>query len=117
GTIIGAILDITEERRMLATMRDSADRLKLAEQTAGFGVYEVDHRTGLATISEGAARLNGLTGDRLQLPIRELFANVHPEDQQRSLATRGRALAKGGEYQHEFRILRADGTVRWCRSR
>ena len=56
----GAIIDLTREREFAAELRTAAERMSLAEETAGFGVWEVDLRLQTMTISDGLRRLNGL---------------------------------------------------------
>ncbi|MBK1716367.1 PAS domain-containing protein [Thiocystis violacea] len=58
-----------------------------------------------------------------QRPVAELYANpesfleaVHPEDRDRIQAELGRRL-DGQPLDHEYRILRADGSVRWIWNR
>ena len=42
---------------------------------------------------------------------------IHPDDRPRLDAEIARVLAKGGDYESEFRVVRADGDVRWLVSR
>jgi PAS domain S-box-containing protein len=42
---------------------------------------------------------------------------IHPDDRAKLDAEIARVLAKGGDYEAEFRVVRADGEVRWLVSR
>jgi len=48
--VIGAFLDIHEERRLVDQLRENADRLALAEDVAGFGVLHLDLRTNTMSL-------------------------------------------------------------------
>jgi PAS domain S-box-containing protein len=61
--IAGAIIDITEEKALLEKLRESADRIRLAEQAAQFGIWEADTATDTMTISEGMKALLRLPAD------------------------------------------------------
>jgi len=61
--MIGAIIDITKEKTMLEQLRESAERMRLAEQVAGFGVWEVDLSTRVIAFSEGMRALNRMQDD------------------------------------------------------
>ena len=58
--ITGAIIDLTREREFASELRTAAERMSLAEETAGFGVWEVDLHAQTVTISDGLRRLNAL---------------------------------------------------------
>src|SRR6185503_14905044 len=61
--IVGAIIDITRERVLLDQLRESAERMRLAEEAAGFGVWESDRRAESVTVSQGMLRLHELPSD------------------------------------------------------
>ena len=56
----GAIIDLTREREFAAELRDAAERMALAEETAGFGVWEVDIAVADRDHFGRAPPLNGL---------------------------------------------------------
>jgi PAS domain S-box-containing protein len=112
--VIGAIIDITQEKAMLEKLQESAARLNLAEKSAGFGVWEADHVAGTVTISRGMARLYGRPeGAPLTMTLEEW---TRSNDLQHLEAVRN-ALAKcrvnNEDLYAEFRVVLADGSVRW----
>jgi PAS domain S-box-containing protein len=113
---IGAILDINEERAMLDKLRDNAERLRLAEQSAHFGIWEIDVTTGVTKLSEGAAEVSGRSMTDLETRESSLMDSVHPEDRASTLAGIEMGLRNHKEYQVEFRVVLPDGSNRWCRS-
>jgi PAS domain S-box-containing protein len=115
--VIGALIDITEEKAMLEKLQESAARLDLAEAVAGFGVWEVDYTTGTMTISRGMARLTGLPeGSPLRMTLEEWNECLDPEQRIAANEAVARNLATKGDFNAEFRVVLADGSTRWQRA-
>ncbi len=115
--VIGAIIDITEQRAMLDKLQESAARLDLAEEVAGFGLWEVDHVAGTMTISRGMARLTGRPeGAALRMSQEEWNQSVDPEQLAAASAAVARCLANHEDFHAEFRLVLPDGSTRWHRA-
>ncbi len=115
--VIGAIIDITEERVMLEKLEQGVARLDLAETVAGFGVWEVDHIAGTMTVSPGMARLNGrLEGEALRMSLEEWNSCISPDHRIAVAAALATCLANHEDFHAEFRIVLADGSIRWHRA-
>ena len=96
------------------------ERLRAAlEASCVVGAWEWDHVGRVVVYDEGAARL--LTGrpDLADLPIRGqmALAAVHPEDMTWLMDHMLQAVMSSGLVLAEYRVLTADGTVRWLLSR
>lgn len=50
-------------------------------------------------------------------PIAAYMAGIHPDDRERIGEAVGHAIATGEKYTQEYRLLSADGTVRWIEAR
>src|SRR5262249_30325692 len=101
----------TEEK-----MRETVERLRMAEEAAGFGVWEADGADHL-TVSEGAAALSGISGGAQKI-WRVVGRNAsHPEDRPKVEEHLIRALERGEDIDDEFRVMLPDGTEGWRRSR
>ncbi len=92
-----------------ADLRESEYRLRLAVQATGLGIWDFDAKTGVSTWSPEFRAILGLPSDS---PANtELFAGrIHPEDRgwvraEYDLFGSGKG---NGQYEAEFRILRAD---------
>jgi signal transduction histidine kinase/DNA-binding response OmpR family regulator len=96
--------------------RATGDRIRLAEQVARFGTWSWDPITDLMTLSGGAAEINGLGKDPVQVTVAELYATVHPDDRAAAAEARERALNEVSSYVNEFRRVFPDGSVRWYRN-
>ena len=115
--ITGASTDITKEKELLERLTESAERLRLAEQAAGFGISEWDPVSKLLMLSAGGAGISGLGREAVQLTAQEAYASVHPDDRAATMEARERAMVQGGTYEAEYRRVFPDGSVRWYRNR
>jgi PAS domain S-box-containing protein len=113
GWLFWAIgVDVTEQRRAEAALRESESRLRLALDAASMVAWEWDIRTG-RTIWIGdpdrALQVRGATDSTLSDVLTRL---VPPED----LAIVQQAfkrIKQAGEVRTEHRYLRADGSLGW----
>jgi PAS fold len=99
---------------------EDVDRLRAAlEASCVVGAWEWDHVGGVVVYDEGAARL--LTG-KAELADRPIngplaLAAVHPDDMTWLMDHMLRAVRSSGLVLAEYRVFKADGTVRWLLSR
>jgi signal transduction histidine kinase/DNA-binding response OmpR family regulator len=111
-------------RRRLLEQTDAAreqtraieKRVRLAEQVARFGTWSWNPQTGLVALSGGAAEVNCLGSEPIEVSVSELYATVHPDDRAAALEARDRAVSNDQPYVNEFRRVFADGSVRWYRN-
>jgi two-component system, sensor histidine kinase and response regulator len=113
---VGAILDIDKEKRMLEELEQNADRLRLAEDVAGFGVWEFDVAKGTMTLSAGAAALSGFDRQPIVTNGMEVGERIHTDDRVAVGAAIERAVTNGESYRLECRVVVPDGATRWIRS-
>ena len=101
----GAIMDITAEKQVLERLHQSAERMRLAEMAASFGIWEMDLASGIVKGSEAWAALESVSDANVGRHVDEVREIVHPDD--RSLLASGadRAFATGEPYSVEFRIV------------
>jgi signal transduction histidine kinase/CheY-like chemotaxis protein len=90
--------------------------VKLAEQAAKFGIWEMDLLTGIVKGSETWASLERVDDASVGTHADLVRQVVHPDD--RALLSEGsdRAFATGEPYCVDFRIVPEPGLVRWRRS-
>jgi PAS domain S-box-containing protein len=112
---VAIVIDITQRRGADAALRESQQRLLLAQKAAQLGTHEYDPRTGTILWDARTCELWGVPPD---VPVTyALWASaVHPED----IASTERALAEAmnpagnGEFLSRYRVIhRTDGQTRW----
>lgn len=99
-----------------AVARANVERVQLAlEAGAIIGTWHWDIPTDRFTIDDAFARAFGLdpTLGRDGIPLDQIVATVHPDDQAGLAAAIDAAVAKGGRYAHQYRVRRADGHYYW----
>jgi signal transduction histidine kinase/CheY-like chemotaxis protein len=106
-----------ERLRNMRDLRDYAERFSMAEKAAEFGVWEWDPRTGWFDLSDGTALITGLGTTAMRVTAEQLYETVHPDDREPARLAREGAFEHGGDYEHEFRRVFPDGSVRWYRNR
>jgi len=117
GQVIGTVgfaRDITAPKQIMAELRSSEERLRLAKTAANLGIFDHDMFTGKVTWDE---RLRDIWGVEPDEPITyaTFMAGVHPDDRAATQATIAEAQDPlgSGEYYVEYRVInRMDGKVR-----
>ncbi len=100
-----------ENARLVASLRESADRLALAMSASELGDWRVDMRSGKLGFSDAAARIFGL--ENAQPMARSAFVErLEAEDRVGFEAALDAALASGSRFEAEYRIRRSDGVRR-----
>ncbi len=110
------VQDVTGQKRIEEALRESERRLALATGVARIGTFDWDFRRGVAVWSSEMEALHGLPPGTYDGSNERWLELVHPEDRRGAEA----ALAEGvrsGSYRAEWRVVWADGTVRWLESR
>jgi PAS domain-containing protein len=105
---------IEDERRSKEALRISEARMSLAAESAQLALWEWDLVADKVWIQD-----EGLFGFEPHTPIDHatLAGAVHPDDRALREAAIQRAIANGGNYESEFRVILADGSVHWLAAR
>ena len=129
GILVTAIE--TNERRQLAeelqqrseaslkAQHNTEQRLQLAlAATDAVGTWDWDISEDRFIADSHFAQLHGVDPAKArQLPISDYLQGVHPEDRGMVARSIKHCISHGSEYAEEYRLLQADGQVRWVFAR
>jgi PAS domain S-box-containing protein len=112
----GIHIDVTQQRALDQVLRSQQQRLQLATQIAGVGIWERDLATQAVVWEEQMYRLRGLSADDPRSP-REIDMEIMSAQ---ALAERRQRIQRHLEdtepYAYEFEVRWPDGTTRWLAS-
>ena len=108
--------DITERKLAEQSLRDHAERLRIATDSAGIGVFEIAAEQGAVKWDDWMYRLWGVEIASGQSPERICIERLHPDDGPRVQAAFNGALTTRCAVDLEFRIRWGDGEVRHLRA-
>lgn len=111
----GTNTDITERREMEESLRRTEERLSLAQQAAGIGIWSWEVGTEEPTFSTNYFNILGV--ERQSLSFEDFLDLLHPDDRQSVHDEFIRVLREGGQFEAEFRVQTADGLERWIMGR
>ena len=116
GLLIVALLAQLRRRQLAeATLRENEQRMSLAVDAANFGIWIRDLARNEIWASDKWRKLLGFAPlERLE--FERILERLHPEDRETARHTFDGALAAGGTYDMEFRIMLPDGGMRWISS-
>jgi PAS domain S-box-containing protein len=119
-TSLGTVLvfrDITGRRRAEATERQIQERLAIALEAGRMGAWEWDIKRGAIMWSPSLEQIHGLQPGTFGGTFDDFQRDIHPDDRERVLAAIQRAVHEQGDYQVEYRIVKAGGEVGWLEAR
>ena len=116
---LGVALDLTDQVERQREASELALRLEIATSAAGVGIWSRDPQTERGEWNREMFALNG-RDPALGVPSRQEWIEqiMHPDDRPRMRTVRDELLAsEDGVVEHEYRIVRPDGEVRWLVNR
>ena len=116
----GTQRDITARKRAEEAHREQEMRLRLAIGAARLGTWESDLRTHRVVWSPETEAMFGLPPGDFDGRLETYFSFIHPDDRERIQASIRRAIeapASDSGTDHELRIIRRDGSLRWLVAR
>ncbi|MGX7709389.1 PAS domain-containing protein [Methylobacterium sp. Gmos1] len=121
--MFGTVRDVTERRAVQDALRasealaqENIQRVQLALAAGAIiGTWNWDIPSDCFTIDEAFAQTFGLDPvlGREGIPLAQIVATVHPDDQAGLSAAITTAILRGGAYAHQYRVRRADGRYYW----
>jgi len=118
GNITGvsvAVQDVTEQRRAQEALRESEERLRLAQLTTDAGVWDWNLQTQTLTWSPELEKLYGVASGTVKKDA-DFRQRVYQADLAGLAAESEAAISQHRRFHCEFRIIREDGEIRWMSS-
>lgn len=112
------MVDLTGERHLRDQLLQTQADLRHAQEIAHLGIWATDVHTGIVeTTSPETFRIFGISEDMQPIRIDELYQRIHPDDLERVIEARDRALSGPGQrYDCQYRVMHADGEIRHVHS-
>ena len=117
--LVGEVETRKSRERELETsesrLRESEDRLQLAIDAAGLGIWDWDVEQDRLVWDDSMYRLYGVRKEEFSGAFEAWSRCLVPEDQARATGDVEAALRGDHEYRSDFRVRRADGAIRAMR--
>ena len=110
--------DITERKRAEIGLADARSRLHAALEAGAIATWTWDIPNNRLFADQSLARLFNLDPSAAEGGLLDQYVeSIHPEDRPRVIAALDQSLQTGKDYEADYRIVQADGSVRWVTAR
>ena len=119
GKVRGAItagMDITHHKLIEDSLRESEERLRLAQKGGNVGVWDWNTVTDELSFTPELEHLYGLSQGTIKT-YQDWRQLTHPDDIEKIEAERDDKIAKNEPFDLEFRIFHKSGDIRWLSAR
>jgi diguanylate cyclase (GGDEF)-like protein len=106
-----------ERQKNYAELRRLSQRLELALDASGIGVWEHDLATSQLVWDDRVNEIYGKPADGQPRGYDDWALTIHPDDLERARNDFDTAAATRGRYSSQYRLLLPDGTIRHVRTR
>ncbi|MGE0644990.1 MAG: PAS domain S-box protein [Nitrospira sp.] len=110
--MVGTVRDITEQRVYEQTLQDSIQRLDLATESGGIGVWDYHVRENKLVWDKQMYELYGYTPENFPGAYEAWVGRLHPEDRPYAEASVLAAIEGQGRFNMEFRLVLPDQSIR-----
>jgi len=108
----GLCIDITVRKQMEEALQQTEERTRTVLQASSIGTFEVDLASGGGKWNSVEFELLGLRPGEVPDTPESFFRYVHPDDLA-MVRSRWDDALRTGEFESEFRVVRADGRECW----
>lgn len=117
GAMLKTLLeDISKRQAVEKRLQTTEEWLELAQEAGGVAAYTYDFRTGELDWSRSAMALYGFAAGQTPT-IEGWLERVHPDDRESVRKVSDAAIAEARDVDHEFRLLRENGSIAFVRDR
>jgi signal transduction histidine kinase/ABC-type uncharacterized transport system substrate-binding protein len=115
--IVGLLWNRARRRRSENELAIAYDRLRMSMEASTSVAWDADYRSGRNRWFGDTGTMFGLSGGHHNVSIGDFLQRVHGDDRGRVGAAIATAKENREPYAAEFRVIRADGAVRWIAAR
>ena len=115
--IIGLLWQRAKKRKVEASLSRAIEQLRLSVEAGGSVGWDWDIKSGLSYRFGDLRTVFGSQSDTDSGPIENFYRHVHPDDHQQVYEAVTGARQNRKPYAAEYRVVWADGTVRWVAAR
>ena len=117
GRVVGAVVtfrDVGPRKQQEKALEDARRRLQFTLEAGAVATWTWDIPSDTLVPDANTARLFSIPPELSDGgPIAMFLPAIHPDDLDRTMAVVNRSLATGEYYEAEYRLIQADGSVRW----
>ncbi|HEV2559639.1 MAG TPA: PAS domain S-box protein [Microvirga sp.] len=115
---VASVRDISKRQAAEEELSVSRERLALAVDAAGDGLWDLNVATGAVWNSEQLAAMLGYAGGSQPVPVVSCTNAIHPDDKARvTAALQDHLDGRSAVYESEHRLRRRDGSYIWVLDR
>ncbi|WNG29691.1 PAS domain-containing protein [Cystobacter fuscus] len=108
---------LSQRQRAETALRENEAYLRRTLKASDVGSWEADLRTRRVVWSPQAEAMSGMAPHSFPGTVDAFLALVHPEDREPLAQRLAPSSNDPGEFRLEYRVLRADGGIRWHENR
>ncbi|ATC23802.1 PAS domain S-box protein [Caulobacter vibrioides] len=120
GGVLVAAVEISQSVKAEQTLRATQERYQMAREVAGVvGAWEWDMKADKVYADARYAELHNVDPALAErgLPVQAFLPALHPDDRDRIRAIAQSSAANGEAFSEEYRLIQADGSIRWVYTR
>jgi len=114
--LFGTFQDIDEKKKTELKFQQATERLAIATNGAGVGIWDYDLIENNLVWDDNMYRLYGINKNDFSGVYEAWQSSVHPEDMQRGSEEIAMAISGEKEFNTEFRVVWPDGQIRHIRA-
>jgi len=111
--LVGTHTDMTEHKNIEQGLKETEERLLLAQNSAKVGIWDRDLLSGKLTWTEELERIYGYEVGTFPGTYKAFSERVHPDDLAKFEHTRDWAVNESKRFDFDFRKLLPSGETRW----